>query len=324
MISFIIVGRNEEKNLKRCFESIYNTIHYNYIKDYEIIYVDSKSTDRSISIAEEYEQIKICRILGYCNAAIARNIGATESNGNILFFIDGDMEIEKEFISHVLDQKMNLKYDMVSGQVLDIIEGIPDKLRYPKENSLSFKIIRRIASPGGIFIIKKENWKSVNGMKTKYNTGEEPDLLYRLLKKGFTFIRIDENISKHYTYSQLDMTRKWKFIFNKEEFYSRCVIYRDHFFNRYMYYGMWENDKTFILLTISIALMLVFPKAFPVLVITYFLAVFLRSVKQVKNISGIRYILYYFFLDLLNLIFLFTFFPKDHSLEYSVITEGSK
>ena len=90
MISFTVIGRNEEKNLRRCFNSIYNTILYNQIKDQKVIYVDSKSTDRSIDIAKEFRSITIYCITGYCNAAIDRNIGAKESKGNIFFFIDGD------------------------------------------------------------------------------------------------------------------------------------------------------------------------------------------------------------------------------------------
>ena len=48
MISFIVIGRNEGWKLTKCFESIYDTINYNKLINYEIIYVDSASTDDSI------------------------------------------------------------------------------------------------------------------------------------------------------------------------------------------------------------------------------------------------------------------------------------
>lgn len=314
MISFIVIGRNEEKNLRRCFESIFSTIEYNKIKDYEIVYVDSKSTDSSIKITQRFKEIKVFLITGYCNAAIGRNIGAKESNGNILFFIDGDMEIEKEFLPLVLDNEMNLKYDFVSGQVLDIIKGFPDKFRYQIKSNSSVAITQNI--PGGIFIIKREIWESVNGMRTKFNTGEEPDLGYRLIKKGFTFIRKHEIITKHYTYQSQDIARMWNGIFNKAAFYPRCVIYRDHFSNRYMYYGMWVLDKTFILLIISIILMFLFIHTIPILVIIYLLAIFFRSIKQVNDFSVFQFIFYYLVFDFLNVIYFFTFFPKNKRLEY--------
>jgi glycosyltransferase involved in cell wall biosynthesis len=312
MISFIIIGRNEEKNLRRCFNSIYETIKYNHIQDHEIIYIDSNSTDRSIEIAKEFKNIKIYCVTGYCNAAIGRNIGAAESKGSLLFFIDGDMEIEKEFFLCVLDQKMDLKYDLVSGQVLDIIDGFPDIDRYPSMNTLTNVFTRLI--PGGIFIIKRSSWETVNGMRTKFNTGEEPDLGYRLLKKGFNVVRINKIIAKHFTYSRHDLTRKWKGILNKSTFHSKCVTYRDHMTNKYMYFGIWRLDKTFILLVTSIVLMFFITPIIPFLI--YFVAVVFRSIRQVRDLSGIKYIPYFLALDLLNLIFLFTYFPKNKKLEY--------
>ena len=93
MISFIIIGYNEEKFLDKCFQSIYNAILCAQINKYEIIYVDSNSSDKSIAIAEVYKEVKIFKIIGKHNAAIGRNIGAKEARGDILFFIDGDLEI---------------------------------------------------------------------------------------------------------------------------------------------------------------------------------------------------------------------------------------
>lgn len=314
MISFIVIGRNEEKNLNRCFKSILTTIDYNEIKYYEIIYVDSKSTDNSIEIAQSYKKIKVFRITGFCNAAIARNIGAKESKGSILFFIDGDMEIEKDFLANVLDKNMNLKYDFVSGQVIDIIKGVPAKQRYSLKDSARIK--KTQDALGGIFIIKRQIWEAANGMRTKFTTGEESDLGFRLIKMGFTYTYKTNIISKHFTYQKNDIARLWRCIFNKAAFYLRCVFYRDHIFNKYMYCAMWKQDKTFILLTISIPLFFIFPNIWPAIFLTYIAAIFLRSIKQTNNISAFKYLPYYLVSDFLNILFFFTFFPKNKSLRY--------
>ncbi|NDP27600.1 MAG: glycosyltransferase [Flavobacterium sp.] len=319
MISFIVIGRNEEKNLRRCFNSIYNTILYNQINDHEVIFVDSKSTDRSVNIAEEFKEIKIYGISGCCNAAIGRNIGAKESKGSILFFIDGDMEIQKEFLREVLDEEMNLKYDVVSGQIYEIIDGIHDKLRYTFKKKAVTSIDYLV--PGGIFLIRKNIWELVNGMRTKYNTGEDLELGYRILREGFEFIRRKEIITNHYTYANLDINRMWQGIFNKSAFYPRCVTYRDHFTNKYMYYGLWTLDKSFILLVFILFSMILMPKSIPYLVLVYFLAILIRCLKKVKDFSFIKYFLYYLFFDILNLIYLFTFFPKNKNLKYFVISD---
>ena len=316
MISFIVIGRNEEQNLENCFNAILKAIKFNRIIEYEIIYVDSKSTDSSIRIAQSFQEIKIFSVTGYCNAAIGRNIGAKESEGDVLFFIDGDMEIEKDFLSLVLDDDMNLKYDIVSGQVLNITDGLKSKC-YPKMFETSQVFITQLAL-GGVFLIKRENWEAVNGMRTKFNTGEESDLGYRLIDKGFLFTFRKEIITIHNT-DKITISHLWKMIFNKKSFYPRCVFYRDHFNKKNTYYAMWELDKTFILLSTLLILVLFLPNLILMFSIIYFSAVLLRSYRQVKGFEALKFIPFFIVSDFLNLIFLFSFFPKNKELQYMKI-----
>ena len=85
MISFIIIGKNEGWRLQKCLQSISYVVEQDAIANYEIIYVDSQSTDNSIELAKQYGA-KAFLITGECNAAIARNIGAKEAIGDI--FVD--------------------------------------------------------------------------------------------------------------------------------------------------------------------------------------------------------------------------------------------
>ena len=115
MISFIIIGRNEGWKLTKCFESIFQTIEHNNLTHYEVIYIDSDSTDDSIERAKKFNQIKIFQLTADYNAAIARNVGAKEAKGDVLFFIDGDMEIIREFLPKVYSVKNGLMEDFVWG-----------------------------------------------------------------------------------------------------------------------------------------------------------------------------------------------------------------
>ena len=54
MISFIIIGKNEGWRLEKCLQSIVSIVKQDKIVDYEIIYVDSRSTDDSIELAKQY------------------------------------------------------------------------------------------------------------------------------------------------------------------------------------------------------------------------------------------------------------------------------
>lgn len=117
-ISFIIIGRNIETTINKCLKSVLLFIQNNSIADFQIIYVDSNSTDDSIIKAAEFKDILIIKITGDINAAVGRNVGAMYANKEYLFFIDGDMEISSDFYkSIVLNGK--LTYDFISGDFIN-------------------------------------------------------------------------------------------------------------------------------------------------------------------------------------------------------------
>ena len=76
MISFIVIGKNEGWKLKLCFDSIQKVVLLDQIKNYEVIYVDSRSSDDSIALAKTYPKTRVFLVTGECNAGVGRNIGA--------------------------------------------------------------------------------------------------------------------------------------------------------------------------------------------------------------------------------------------------------
>ncbi len=254
MISFIVIGRNEGENLIKCFESILATVLFNRIKEYEIIYVDSDSSDNSIEIVKQFKQVRIFKITGVYNAAIGRNIGYKESKGNILFFIDGDMELFPEFLANVIDENLQLRYDFVSGQLQDYLCG--NKRNY-LNNSIHHSDRAQKdkfhAVTGGIFLIKRNIWELVNGMNNKYVEGEDFDLGLRLSKKDIFLLRRKELIAKHYTVDYRISKIMWKKLLDCSQFYSRGLLYREHLFNKHVYLTILRNDFTMVfLLLVSI------------------------------------------------------------------------
>jgi glycosyltransferase involved in cell wall biosynthesis len=313
MLSFIVIGRNEERNLARTIEGIYRAAEYARINSFEVIYVDSKSTDRSIEVVQRFPEVRIFIISGETNAAIARNAGGIEARGNSLFFIDGDMEISGEFLAGVWDHSTNsLNENFVSGQLIDVIDG--------KEIRRNFNKVL----PGGIFLIKKEVWESVGGMNTKFTAGEDYDLGLRLIEKGIRFKRKPEIITKHYTVPILDPTRVWKAMKSRYTFYPRCVLLRDHLFNSKMYYLLWKNDKLFVLFVLSLLILVIYPPAGAIALLLYFMSVVARVVQQPRRYLPFHQMLAYFILfDVLNFVYFFTFFPRKRKVEYREVREAS-
>lgn len=307
LISFIVIGKNEDKNLRRCFAGIYKFIDVNAISSFEIIYVDSKSSDDTLDIARSFADIKTYQITGQCNAAVGRNVGATVANGKVLYFIDADMEIIPSFHSEVFTSDGSLKYPAVSGLIKDVESGTVTHVRYEK---MDLPFFTKETLDGGIFLMKRDVWQRLKGMRTKFRTGEDGDLGLRMAKLNIPFRRIKRPITLHHTVSYHDKTRMWQMVWNKSIFYWRCVLYREHFFNREMYGLLWKNDKSLLFLSMALVFGISVPKYLVPLTIAYLIIVLLRSIRQKRYNQVIEFIAYYIIVDLLNIVFFFTFFPK--------------
>jgi glycosyltransferase involved in cell wall biosynthesis len=235
------------------FQNVFKTIKQNELTEYEVIYIDSNSTDDSIERTRKFNGVKIFQITGYCNAAIARNIGAKEASGDVLFFIDGDNEIIPEFLLGVYNETEGLLLSFVSGQLVFYNYTIDWKLAdktYYFRNLVKDKVMTFTA--GGIFLIKKEIWYQVGGMKNALDINEDIDLGLRLAKLGFYLVRKIEVISIHHTIPYNDFRRRWKSLLKGDEMY-RGVLMRNNFFNTFQWrLFLRENYSVIALIMITI------------------------------------------------------------------------
>ena len=314
LISFIIIGRNEGQKLTSCIRSVIETIKFNRLNNYEVIYVDSNSTDDSIERAKIFEGTKIFKITGKYNAAIARNIGAKESSGDILFFIDGDMEIQRNFLPLIYNEEKGLLYDFVSGQFINYNYDYKGRLLSKGENcKMETDAIE--FTTGGLFIIKKDLWQKVSGMKNKLRTNEDIDLGIRLAGLGFFLIRKMELLAIHHTVSYHHNLRTWKMLLNGSQFY-RSVLMRDNILNKYQWKLFFrESYSSILLLAVAVFYFII---KLPMLLALYLIVIFIRVAK--KNISILQKLnlfIFFIFRDISTWLALFLFWPSNKiQLEY--------
>lgn len=103
-LSIIVPVYNAEKYLNKCLESLVNQT----VNDYEIILVDDKSTDNSLSILENYQEKypdKIHIIQNNVNSGTGatRNIGLYNATGDYIGFVDGDDSISLDMYEKLLN-----------------------------------------------------------------------------------------------------------------------------------------------------------------------------------------------------------------------------
>ena len=324
MIGFIIIGKNEGTKLVRCITSIIRTIDENNIGDYEIIYVDSKSTDNSIELVNEIEgNIKIYEITGKSSPAIGRNVGAAESKADHYCFMDGDMELVRDFLPNVIDENGDLKYPFVSGQFENVYYDLNNQ-RIGSELYMKNVLTgdRYQATTGGLFIIEKGLWDKVGGMDTRFKTGEDLDLGLRLAKKGHLLLRKKELFAIHHTQHYKSKTRIWKDLFAGKTLYARGVLYRKHILllNPHIFKRILKSDPTCLLLILSSILTLI-TKEYYILII-YLLGIIMGNLLFRKNgslsetLSGI---LYQFVRDVLTIFSFLFFYPRKADLQYDKV-----
>jgi glycosyltransferase involved in cell wall biosynthesis len=96
-ISVVIPVFNSERYLRQCLQYLRRSA----FSDYECIVVDDCSTDGSPQVAAE-AGAKVLRTDRRRGPAFARNLGAREAQGEILFFIDADVCVAPTTLSRVL------------------------------------------------------------------------------------------------------------------------------------------------------------------------------------------------------------------------------
>jgi len=208
-ISFVVIAKNEIFNIEKCIHEIVDTAEC--LDDYEIVFVDSASTDGTMQKVQGIlnGKIRIIQITLNPNAARARNLGADCAQFEYIFFIDGDVVIDKAFLLFALDElRKNPKVGCVLGQLEEIQYskgfGSVQKVIADRLN-INERSINRIL-PGGIFMVRKAVYTEIHGMDERFDIYEDRDLGLRILK-GHQIIAVPYKMGTHHTVSYRDIYR---------------------------------------------------------------------------------------------------------------------
>ena len=101
LVTVLIAVYNEEKHIAECIESILTQTY----KPIEIIVIDDGSTDGTADVVKKFGSVQLMS-QNHLGKAIAVNQGAMESKGEILFFLDGDMYFETNYVERMIEPIM--------------------------------------------------------------------------------------------------------------------------------------------------------------------------------------------------------------------------
>jgi glycosyltransferase involved in cell wall biosynthesis len=180
-VSFIIIGQNSARTLEKCLRSIILASETTlFINNLELIYVDSKSSDNSLKIAEKYGA-KIIEITdGYTSASLGRHLGLKHSIYSDILFIDADMELEKNWFNNCIDYYH--KYGAIHGDRYEKIY-LKNVLVKEIENFYQINTLEKSDNIGGCFMVKRRFLGNCN-FRPRIKDEEERDIYAQFLKNG--------------------------------------------------------------------------------------------------------------------------------------------
>lgn len=115
-LSVIVPVYNEQENLPGLYEEIKKTLQGKY--NYELIFVDDGSTDKSFDILSEIcqqdQKVTVIRFRTNFGQTAALSAGFEHANGKIIVPLDGDRQNDPADIDRLI-KKLDEGYDIVSG-----------------------------------------------------------------------------------------------------------------------------------------------------------------------------------------------------------------
>lgn len=186
-ISIVIPTYNEQGYIRRLLESIAKQT----VKPHEVIIVDSFSKDKTCQdIAEFVPSLPLtCMSVGR-GIGLARNIGAQAATGDVLLFLDSDVELQPNFLQEAGSEFEQRQLDLASAHFyVDPTLSKVDRIG-AKAISLYHASFQYSKNPmgSGFCIFARKVWhKRIGGFNESFRHSEDHDYVKRAVEGGAYF-----------------------------------------------------------------------------------------------------------------------------------------
>jgi glycosyltransferase involved in cell wall biosynthesis len=191
--SVVIPTLNEEKYLPVLLKALSKQS----FRDFEVILVDGGSTDKTLFVFQNYQK-KLPKSAFFVsnkpNVGLQRNIGAQNSCGKYLFFIDADCSIDFTFLEeiHLSAVKKNFAFattwirpdsEKPIEQLMTTIGNIGQELA---------KVLKKQYTGGYNTIVKKEVFEKLGGFREDMKINEDHEFAIRAQKHKIAVCTLKE------------------------------------------------------------------------------------------------------------------------------------
>ncbi|OBY26826.1 glycosyltransferase [Leisingera sp. JC1] len=191
-IAAVVIGRNEGERLIRCLRSLQGQVQ-------QLVYVDSGSTDGSADAARTLgAEVVALDLSQRFTAARARNAGLAALEAGIEFvqFVDGDCEVDPEWIATAADfMQAHPKAAVACGWRR---ERFPEMSVYNRLCDAEWDTpVGEAKACGGDALMRVAAVYTAGGYREGLIAGEEPELCLRLRRAGWQVWRLEAEMTLH-------------------------------------------------------------------------------------------------------------------------------
>lgn len=186
-ISIVIPTYNEEGYIDR----LLNSIARQTVKPVQVIIVDSYSKDKTYKNIKKYiTKLPLTCISAGRGIGMARNLGAAAATGDIVLFLDSDVELQPNFLQDAGTEFIERNLDLASAHFY-VDSELPKVDRIGAKAiswyHASFQYGKNPMGSGFCIFIKKDWHRRIHGFNENFRHSEDHDYVKRAVECGAVF-----------------------------------------------------------------------------------------------------------------------------------------
>lgn len=190
-VSVVLISKQQAWNIRRLIASIPDGVR-------EIVLVDSASTDATCELARS-AGVHVIRLRPEqrLTAAAGRYVGARNTDGKYILFLDGDMQLYQPFVDEALTQfASDETVAAIVGQRFDVVKSSAEAPEAPRMEELRVESVKWTE---GAAIYRREALDRAGNYNPFLFSDEEPELSMRVRHAGYRIVQINRPMVLHYT-----------------------------------------------------------------------------------------------------------------------------
>lgn len=194
-LSVVVIAYNEEDRIEACLESVIAACRT--VGPFEIVLVDSNSTDRTVELAADYP-ITVLRITSddLTTPGAGRYVGTLATSAGTILFVNGDMTLTESWLPRALDY-LDANDDVAA------VEGC----LVPSERTE----VSEVDALGSLVLCDADALAEVGGFDPYLRSNEAIDVGLQLKRAGYRLVRLPELSVRHHDDGTVaEPLRRWR------------------------------------------------------------------------------------------------------------------